>query len=382
MDVMVEVQKPHNLPSEPEPTAVQERTLFADIAAIVGFIILIVIVIWGLVHLVSLGGNWISSLSGGAPAPITVTAPNSAESGTPFTISWKYTPSVNGSYAFLYPCHDGLTFMTAASQSAVNATYSIPCGAAYTMPVTNNSLSVTPTLSASSSVVTSLSIVFLPNATGTAVTLGQAQGATTITITPAQATAPTVTAKSTTAKRRVVNAGPADLSVSGLTGSVDSSGNAAASFTIANVGGSSTGTYYFTASLPTQSGAYTSPIQYSLAPGDRIVNTLNFGPVQGGGVITVTVIPGGADANATNNSASFTLSGSYYGGNYNYNNTYPTPAYTTYGGGVYYPNTYPYTPQSYPYQNQPLYYTSNSQPTYNYPYNQYQQYNYNGTYPY
>jgi hypothetical protein len=377
-------------------TKEQERTLWLDIAAIVGFVILVVIVIWGLVHLISLGGSWIASLSGKTSPTISVTAPSSAPSGAPFTVSWKYTPPVSGSYALLYPCHDGLSFK-AAAQGAGNAP-TIPCGAAYTMPMTNNALVVTPVLTASNSVVTSLSILFLPNATGTAMTANQAQGSTSITITAPQVATPQTTQTAKPAAKpatgRTVITGPSDLSVSSISGSVDASGNATVSFTIANIGGSASGTYYFTAALPTQSGAYTSPMQSSLGAGDRMVNTLNFGPVQSGGVVTVTVIPSSADASAANNSASMTLTGSgYYGGSYNYVSGYQTPAYTnyygtSYGSNVYYPNTYPYTPQpcgsynNYPCQNQPLYYTQNSQPYYNYPYNQYQPYYYQPTYTY
>jgi hypothetical protein len=380
---------PENLPTRPEAEKEPEKTLFGDIAAIIGFILLIVIVIWGLVHLVSLGGNWLSSLSGKPAASVQVSAPSSANSGEAFTVSWKFTPPTGGSYAFLYPCHDGLSFKTTPPQSGAGATYAIPCAAAYSMPVTNNALTVTPQLTGTNSVVTSLSIVFLPNATGTAETAGQVQAATTITILPALAN---VTTTSTPAKhatmRHLAYTGPADLAVSNISGNVDTSGNATVSFTIKNVGGSPTGTYYFSASLPTQSASYVSPMQSSLDPGDSMVNTLSFGPVnQGGGAFSVTVIPGGADANAANNSASTVLSGSY-NGTYNYNNGYPTPAtYTNYYGtnGVYYPNTYPYTPQpcgnynaynSPCQQNQPLYYTSNSQPYYTYPYNQYQPYYY------
>lgn len=385
---------PADLPTDSEDTKREGHSLFGDVAAIIGFIILIVVVIWGLVHLISLGGGWVSSLSGRSNAAIQVTAPGSARSGEPVTVTWKYTPAVTGSYAFLYPCRDGLSFK-AAPPIGVSGSYAIPCGAAYTMPLTNNSLIVTPTLTASSSVVTSLSIVFLPNATGTAATAGEAQGATTITITAGspqvqpeqrpQPQQPEKTPAKTTA--RTVYRGPADLAISDISGSVDGNGNATASFTIANIGGSNSGSYYFTASLPSASGSYTSPVQSSLAPGDRIVNTLNFGPVNsGGGLFIATVIPSGADVNSANNSGSFNLVSSYSGA-YNYNNGYPVPAYTSYSGGAYYPNSYPYTPQpcgyggygtysGYPCQNQPLYYTQNSQPYYNYPYNQYQPYYY------
>lgn len=391
---------PHDLPTEPhgekpheephkETPADGERSLFSSVIAIVGFIILIVILIWGLVHLISLGGNWVTSLSGKPGATIQVSAPGSATSGEPFTVTWKYTPSKQGTYAFLYPCAPTLKFEAIGPQNSVAQ---IPCGQPFTMPVTNNSLTLTPTLSATSSIVTPLSIIFLPNATGTAMTTGQAQGSTTITINPATSTEPTstksskpssATGKSTTYHAKTyANSGPADLAVSSVSGSVDGQGNATVTFDIGNIGGSPTGTYYFTANLPVAAGAYTSPMQSSLNPGDHIVNTLRFGPVSGSGIFSVTIIPGGADLNSANNSSTFMLTGGTYPGTYNYNNGYPTQN-TNYNyniGGAYYPNTYPYNPQpcytSTPCQNQPLYYTNGSRPMYTSPYNQTQPYYY------
>lgn len=370
-----------------ETTNADERSFFSSLMAILGFIIIIVLVIWGLVHLISLAGNWFTT--GQSANTIQVTAPGYAQSGEQFTVSWKYTPSRQGTYAFLYPCHQGLQFKTSGPDGSL---YVVPCGAAYTMPVTNNSIALTPSLTSTSSIVTPLSVLFLPNATGTAMVQGEAQGSTTITITlPGNATstsAGTPSSSGSTSKTSSGSSrpkattyhsstytynGPADLAVSDVSGSVDSSGNATVTFDIGNIGGSPTGSYYFSASLPTVSGVYTSPMQVSLNPGDHIVNTLSFGPVQGGGVFSVTIIPGGADSNAGNNSSSITLVGSY-NGSYNYNNSYPTPATNynyTIGGGY-----------GYPYQNQPLYYTQNSQPYYNYPYNQYQPYQYQPTYTY
>src|SRR3989344_4511322 len=85
-------------PEEPK------TSLASNILAIVGFIILIVVVIWGLVHLASLSRGWFSSFFGESAAAIEVTAPKSATSGTPFTVSWKYEEPTEGSYALLYPC--------------------------------------------------------------------------------------------------------------------------------------------------------------------------------------------------------------------------------------------------------------------------------------
>ncbi|MFM2330932.1 MAG: hypothetical protein RLZZ26_439 [Candidatus Parcubacteria bacterium] len=90
---------------------------------------------------------------------------------------------------------------------------------------------------------------------------------------------------------------------------------AAVHFTVTNIGTNWSGTWTFSASIPTRP-AYTfhSPVQQSLAPGDSVDYTLGFdqavtGPNQ---VITITIDPIGIDSNANNNttSAGMTVLGS------------------------------------------------------------------------
>jgi hypothetical protein len=142
-------------------------------------------------------------------------------------------------------------------------------------------------------------------------------------------------------------------------------------FDIANTGGSPTGTWYFTAQLPTsQPYTYTSSAQASLAPGDHIANTLRFTGVMSGGLtgqggnVGISVDPSNAvaESNESNNYASQWVNAPYQSGYY----TAPAaPAYNYYT-----PNQYQYYgPQySYPYQ-----YYSNQTPyqylgSYQYPY--------------
>jgi hypothetical protein len=68
---------------------------------------------------------------------------------------------------------------------------------------------------------------------------------------------------------------------------------AAVQFDIGNYGGTSTGTWYFTAYLPTQSGyTYASVAQAPLAPSDHIINTLRFTDLAAsGGTFSVSVDP-------------------------------------------------------------------------------------------
>jgi len=321
-------------------------SLASNILAIVGFIILIVVVIWGLVHLASLSRGWFSSLFG-ASTVIEVTAPTEAISGMPFTVSWEYDEPTPGSYALLYQCEDGLQLQTPAL--AAGFKNGIPCGAAFTVSSETKEISITPRVLGSVVLEVPISILFLPSSTSTK----QAQGSATIAIAPSEEVvvepAPTVVEEPSTPAPTAptVSSAPADLSVRIMSVNVDATGQGVATFDIANVGGRSSGTYYFTAQLPTFAGyTYSSPAQISLAPGAHITSTLRF---SGGtaGIVSVSITT--PDANAGNNYASQSVSTSYYSPYTPNYNTY-TPQYQTYP----YTNQYPYNTynQNYPYSTQ------------------------------
>jgi hypothetical protein len=123
---------------------------------------------------------------------------------------------------------------------------------------------------------------------------------------PATPAKPVVTPKSTS---------PADLSVQIMSITADPYGNGMVQFDIANNGGSSTGVWYFEVNLPTDGGyTYFSPPQKSLAPGDHIVNTLQFSQIsQSGGIVSIQVDPAGLirESNKGNNYASQQVGFSY-----------------------------------------------------------------------
>lgn len=339
-------------------------SLVSNILAIAGFIILIVVVIWGLVHLASLSRSWFSGLFGGASAGIEVTAPERAQSGTPFTLSWKYD-ALDGQYALLYQCQMGLRFQVAGIGGAQNG---VPCGAAYTLNAPESAVSLTPILSGTAELNVPLTVIFMPSATGT-----QVQGSASIVIAPAPGEAPLPAPEPAPAPEPTpapAPIGPADLSVTILSASVDAAGNGIASFDIANNGRSASGSYYFTARLPVSGGqTYTSPQQASLAPGSHIVSTLRFTGAMGG-VFSVSVDPTNiiAESSESNNYASQTLSAPYYYNSYNYPYNYAQTAGYQY---QYYPqpNAYPYQ-YNYPYQYVPGYGYTNQYPYYqtSYPY--------------
>ena len=297
--------------------------------AIVGFIILFVIIVWGLFHIVNLSGTSITSLFSSKPK-VTVSVPKTAVSGEPVSISWKYSGKDAGTYSFLYKCDQNFYFGAEASRALAR----IPCGSAIIVG-SSTSATVVPVLSGRTSLDVPVTIIFAPT-TGERV-----QGEATIAITAATSTTPVVEPKPVkpttpytpkTYPRKPLNlvahagSGPADLSVRMiLVGVIDPSSGAllpraprstseivGVEFDIANVGGSSTGSWYFTANLPTggaQPYIFTSPTQRSLSPGEHIVNVLRFAPNMRPSTISVIADPANRvyEANEYNNIVSQTI---------------------------------------------------------------------------
>jgi hypothetical protein len=310
------------------------RTSFVSNAVgIGGFVILAIIVIWGLTHLFHISTDgWFSGLFQNK-ATIQVSTPAQATSSEPFVVSWKYAPSTKGNYALLYQCNASTKIAIVESDAQIDVT----CGKAFTVSATNK-LSLLPTLTGTTSVKLPLSIMFMPSATGT-----KAEGGTTITIHPragaaqvalapegisqtssTQASTTHATAHATSSQTHSTHAeGPADFSVRIVAvGAIDPQTGifidraptqndiAAVKFDIGNVGGTATGPWYFSADLPTQNGyAYTSPRQASLAPGAHILNTLRFNQIIPGGTFSVTADPQNQINESTNenNTAAVTI---------------------------------------------------------------------------
>src|SRR3989344_1608041 len=327
---LVQIQPMADVPQLPREREESNRMAFISNAlAIVGFIILFVIIVWGLFHIVNLSGTSITSLFSSKPK-VTLSVPKTAVSGEPVSISWKYSGKDAGTYSFLYKCDQNFYFGSEASRALAR----IPCGSAIIVG-SSTSATVVPVLSGRTSLDVPVTIIFAPT-TGERV-----QGEATIAITAATSTTPVVEPKPVkpttpytpkTYPRKPLNlvahagSGPADLSVRMiLVGVIDPSSGAllpraprstseivGVEFDIANVGGSSTGSWYFTANLPTggaQPYIFTSPTQRSLAPGEHIVNVLRFAPNMRPSTISVIADPANRvyEANEYNNIVSQTI---------------------------------------------------------------------------
>ncbi len=310
----------------------KKPSLFANILAIVGFIILIIIVIWGLIHLARLSSPWFSSLFGNGDTEISVSAPNSIASGQPAKITWEYDTDTPGSFAFLYPCVDGISVAVPAPE---NTFAPIRCGTATILNGATSTLIVYPLSTATSSQKMTITMLFVPSAEGA--TEPEATGSATMTVNPATGAQPTppvggststpntpstpsnpkpTTPKPTTPTTpnpKPTPSGPSDLSVTILGVNSEPGGVTAVVFDIKNIGASSTGQYTFTAQLPTaQPYTYYSPIQASLAPSAHIVNTLRF-TMGIPGTVSISVDPTNSvrESNESNNYVNQALGGSY-----------------------------------------------------------------------
>lgn len=322
--------------TEPESAGM---SVLSNTLAIIGFVIIAVVVVWGLFNIANISKFSFTGLFAQTPQ-VSITVPSDAISSRPAVISWKSTSAPSGTYAFLYRCTTDFSFATESQNGAMNT---IPCGVSISVG-SSTSATVIPVVSGNASVIVPLSVVLIPedgsdHVTGTAdlsVNPAASTAVPTASSTPvaSQQTATTpAPARSSSRSSGQGNgplvahaaSGPADLAVTIIaTGYIDPGSGAllmnrppqpydttGVEFDIANIGGSSSGTYYFQAHLPTTSNyTYTSPIQMSLAPGQHVVSTLRFSQlVPGGGMLTVVADPANAinDGNRANNEAAVTV---------------------------------------------------------------------------
>lgn len=315
------------------PQGQQSPGILANILAVAGFIILIIVIVWGAYHLLRLTGSGVTSLFSrfGGGDSITITVPRETQSGAAFPLSWKYDAEAAGAYSFLYQCKTGFRFDMASANGRASA---IPCGSAYTVG-TSTSLSLIPVLAGTTTMDVPVSIVYIPAATSTT---ARPQGTATVRVlanagaTSTPAATPSTPAATTPTTPRP--AGKPDLSVrivavgviNPVTGNFENrypvgpEEIAAVQFDIANSGTASTGNYYFSVNLPMQGGyLYQSPIQANLTPGSHVLNTLRFKPLMaGGGTVTVSVDTTYAvgESNEGNNAAAMYVNGPAWTGYY------------------------------------------------------------------
>lgn len=326
--------------------------LLSNAIAIIAFIVVIAIVIWGLLHLANISTSWFTNLFPRSTPTMQISAPADASSGSPVTISWKYSGSDKGTFAFMYQCREGISLKDADGARVL-------CGTVHPLlNAASSTMVVTPVLSRIASTTLPFSIVFMPSATGSkqissTATIAVTAGAepvveTPITATPVAPKPVAVGVSDDAGASAPVYHGPADLRVRIV--NVQDGDLTTVQFDIANVGGSASGSYTFTAYLPTTNGyTYFSPTQASLAAGSHILNSLQFSDADGG-TISIVVHPSKDSDPRGNNTDSRDLVSSYAPA-YDYSYDYQYPAsYQDYSYPTYAPS-YTYPTQQYGYQS-------------------------------
>ena len=323
---------PHEQPKKQDA---RRASIVSNIIAIIGFIVLVVIIVWGLINLLSLGAPWLSDAYDwvrGKDSEIEITAPAQATSGMIFSISWEHESDEAGAYALLYECAEGLQLGIPNEGGTYSA---LPCGTSVTLGDATTTLSILPLLVDTQLEQLILSVIYIPadaenseaSASGSAEisVKGTSAPRPVATTTPPVTTPPTTRPPVTTPTPRPT---APDLKVSIVAvGVIDPyTGKIAqrapngpheimgVQFDIANIGGSASGSYYFTAMLPTaRTFTYISPTQASLAPGAHVLNTLRFDQATAG-MVVVHVDPANTvkESNESNNAVSRSISGQYY----------------------------------------------------------------------
>ncbi|MBI3573909.1 hypothetical protein HY090_02565 [Candidatus Kaiserbacteria bacterium] len=341
------------------PSRVRESAL--RIFAVLGFVAILGIGIWGSIKIASGVPNALSSLASAfvsltsvfvpAGETVTLSAPAAVSSGTPFTLSWTHEKkSVEGSYTFRYDCAEGVYFN---SPSVSGSQTTIYCNVPFNFLNSGNSMVLTPVSTNSVPASVTIYVDFTPNGVSKATVTGKtaliidpatAQTPTTNTPTPTQPTyhpVPVTPGPSTSQTypvsgssaqvsnpngrvdltARVLEVGVVDKNTGAFTASstpsrgvTSSSGlyRIAVKFAIENIGTKTSPQFDFAAVLPTlPSYVFNSPMQQELAPGDRIEFTLGFDSVDQSGTstFTVNVDPSGRinESNKDNNIIHYTI---------------------------------------------------------------------------
>ncbi|HMP67307.1 MAG TPA: CARDB domain-containing protein [Candidatus Paceibacterota bacterium] len=277
---------------------------------IVAIVIVVIILAFAVVKIIPMAfssfasiGNWMSSPFSKNKIEVVVNNPNLID-GDKFLISWNYKPEEVGEYKLTYKCVEDFRLIL---KSDADSTQFILCNTRYPLPNNQSSIELEADLARKNSFIDlPIEIVYIKSsdqqieASGEVVITvqnneGQAPtgdiAATTIT-TETVSTVPTTPAQTSTSSQQPLSVAPApvailpaDLAVSNPT----VLGNRILQFTVSNIGGRTTGNWFFTYNLPGLSTEL-SPMQPQLAPGQGIRYTLTFDNVVNG-VVVINVDP-------------------------------------------------------------------------------------------
>lgn len=330
-----------------------------SVFAVLGFVALILIGAWSAYQVIKFaprlwGGEALQlpslSLSGTPEVHITLDA-TELQSHTPVDLTWDATGTLdNGVFSFAYACREGLRIDVQYTNDSGETSYKpLPCNAAYSIPVEDRALSITPVSTGGRFVDGAIALTFTDAegnsvrdtktitvvnkdgtdtsaATDTADTTAETmtddkakEGSVAPTREPIKEGAVTYGTPKTVTKTttRTVQVpvypkndpyGTPDLAAAIV--SVQGGGYGArgtATFRVTNNGTRESGTWSFIASLPTYGGyTFTSQPQASVLPGGHTDVTVSFDQTQPGAQFAVQLDPMGYmyETNEYNNYAS------------------------------------------------------------------------------
>ncbi|MEK7063422.1 MAG: hypothetical protein AAB955_01880 [Patescibacteria group bacterium] len=327
------------------------------VMAIIGFVALIIVGMWGSVQVARVIPGTLSAIASAivsvtsifvpADEVITVSAPSlSVQSGSQVTFTLEHNRTVEGAYTFRYTCVEGVTFLGTAGASDTAF-----CNAPYRFSPINNTFTVTPVSEQSRFVDVEVFVDFTPSGSATATVTGSTLVTIenkSITSTTGTPTTPVPTTPKPTTPRpttpgtsttntypitgpgtisnpngyvdlsvRVIEVGIIDKTTGAFTASstpqrIPVNARPAVRFAVENLGTKVSPMFTFNAVLPTYPAhIFSSQAQQALMPGDRIEFTIGFDSVVDAtqGDIVLNIDPAGSinEPNKTNNIVRYTV---------------------------------------------------------------------------
>lgn len=304
-----------------------------NIIAVIGFIVVIAIGIWGTIAAVRLAPRMFETISGtfkNSDPAIELSLPSSnLHSGEPFVLSWKDAKRDSGFYTIRYGCIANISMEAPASDTDWEP---MPCGTSYTIPASMSSIRLMPKITDTERVEFPLTITYITPA-------GEKESEGLVILTVSKPPAPVVedsTPAPETTKVPILEesalatkppVGKPDLAVRLISlGVIDqhtgqfiqknvfgSYEMVVFKFAVTNIGQSRSGAWTFSTYFPTRMPTnYQPPIQQPLGLGERIEFTLNFTmPISGDIQINIDPSNATAETNEYNNALTQYISVSY-----------------------------------------------------------------------
>lgn len=293
----------NNHPREPQPVVdspQERRGTIGNILALIAFAAIIAIGLWGLINAFRLLPDVFQNFFDRPPpiAELTISVPTeNIRSGTPIFITWTHDIENGGFYSIAYPCRDAFELLMTETEEV------IPCGNAFPLESGGErSVGVTPAFTQRGQIEVPISMLYTNEDgertaadTGTLRVKGESVAVNPPTTPPATTPPPVAPVGSPDLQTRVLAIGSIDTASHVFTPKTVFQAHETVTvlFEVRNVGTARSGTWLFTAYLPTDPPhTYYPPRQQALGAGDWIEYTLSFDQLTiGSQTITITADP-------------------------------------------------------------------------------------------